>query len=320
MRVLVTGGAGFIGSHLVDRLVLGGHEVRVLDNFSSGQRANLDRVLGEVDVVEGDAQSYERASRSVRGCEVVFHLAALPSVPRSIQDPLTSHHANVTATLNVLLAARDAGVRRVLYSSSSSVYGANPELPKHEALTPLPISPYAVSKLAGEGYCRVFGEVYGLEAVAIRLFNVFGPRQDPRSNYAAVIPRFITSLLAGRPPVLFGDGEQSRDFTFVQNVVDAALLVIDVDDLGGGVYNVACGESCSLNDLVDQLRHLIGADIEPIHEPDRPGDIRHSLADISRAVHAFGYTPGVGLSEGLQITVEYLRAQAEMSLHGLAVA
>jgi UDP-glucose 4-epimerase len=292
----------------------------VLDNFSSGQRANLDRVLGEVDLVDGDVQSYERASRSVRGCETVFHLAALPSVPRSIQDPLTSHHANVTATLNVLLAARDAGVRRVLYSSSSSVYGANPELPKHEAMTPLPISPYAVSKLAGEGYCRVFGEVYGLEAVAIRLFNVFGPRQDPRSNYAAVIPRFITSLLAGRPPVMFGDGEQSRDFTFVQNVVDAALLVIEADDVRGGVYNVACGESCSLNDLVDQLRRVVGADIEPIHEPGRPGDIRHSLADISRAERAFAYRPGVGLAEGLQITVEYLRAQAEMRLHGLAAA
>ncbi len=320
MRVLVTGGAGFIGSHLVDRLVLQGHEVRVLDNFSSGQRANLDRVLGEVEVVEGDAQSYERASRSVRGCETVFHLAALPSVPRSVQDPLTSHHANVTATLNMLLAARDAGVRRVLYSSSSSVYGANMEMPKREAMTPLPISPYAVSKLAGEGYCRVFGEVYGLEAVAIRLFNVFGPRQDPRSNYAAVIPRFITSLLAGRPPVLFGDGEQSRDFTFVQNVVDAALLAIEADDVGGGVYNVACGESCSLNDLVDQLRRLIGADIESVHEPGRPGDIRHSLADISRAQHAFAYTPSVGLGEGLQITVDYLRAQTEMRLDGLAVA
>jgi nucleoside-diphosphate-sugar epimerase len=320
VRVLVTGGAGFIGSHLVDRLVLQGHEVRVLDNFSSGQRANLDRVLGEVELVDGDAQSYERASRSVRGCETVFHLAALPSVPRSIQDPLTSHHANVTGTLNVLLAARDAGVRRVLYTSSSSVYGANAELPKHEAMTPLPISPYAVSKLAGEGYCRVFGEVYGLEAVAIRLFNVFGPRQDPRSNYAAVIPRFITSLLAGRPPVLFGDGEQSRDFTFVQNVVDAVLLAIGAEDVRGGVYNVACGESCTLNDLVDQLRRLTGADIEPIHEPDRPGDIRHSLADISRAGCAFGYRPGVGLGEGLQFTVDYLRAQAEMRPHVLAVA
>lgn len=319
MRVLVTGGAGFIGSHLVHRLVFAGHQVRVLDNFSSGQRSNLESVLAEVELVEGDIQSYERASRSVRDCETVFHLAALPSVPRSIQDPLTSHHANVTGTLNVLLAARDAGVRRVLYSSSSSVYGANTESPKQESQTPLPISPYAVSKLAGEGYCRAFGEVYGLEAVAIRLFNVFGPRQDPQSHYAAVIPRFIAALFAGRAPVLFGDGEQSRDFTFVQNVVDAALLLIEVGDVRDGVYNVACGESCTLNELVAQLCRLTGADLEPIHEPDRPGDIRHSLADISRARHAFGYTPAVGLGEGLQITVEHLRAQLESRLHGLVV-
>ena len=319
MRVLVTGGAGFIGSHLVDRLVLLGHEVRVLDNFSSGHRANLERVLGEVELVEGDIQSYERASRSVRDCETVFHLAALPSVPRSVQDPLTSHHANVTGTLNVLLAARDAGVRRVLYSSSSSVYGANTELPKHESLTPLPISPYAVSKLAGEGYCRAFGEVYGLEAVAIRLFNVFGPRQDPQSHYAAVIPRFIAALLAGRAPVVFGDGEQSRDFTFVENVVDAALLAVEADGVPGGVYNVACGASCTLNDLVDRLRQLTGADIQPIHQPDRAGDIRHSLADISRAERAFGYMPVIGLEEGLQLTVEHLRAQTENRLDGLVV-
>ncbi|MGA2009572.1 MAG: SDR family oxidoreductase [Solirubrobacteraceae bacterium] len=317
MRVLVTGGAGFIGSHLAERLVVAGHHVRVLDNFSSGRRSNLDRILPIVELVEGDMQSYERASYAVRGCELVFHLAALPSVPRSIQDPLTSHHANVTGTLNVLLAARDAGVRRVVYTSSSSVYGFNPEMPEHERLTPLPISPYAVSKLAGEGYCRAFGEVYGLDAVAIRLFNVFGPRQDPRSQYAAVIPNVITALLAGVAPVLFGDGEQSRDFTFVHNVVDAALLAIDADGIGGQVYNIACGASCTLNELVEALRELVGADVEPIHDAARPGDIRHSRADIARARAELGYEPAIGLREGLRITVEHLRAEAERQADGL---
>jgi UDP-glucose 4-epimerase len=238
-------------------------------------------------------------------------------VPRSIQDPLTSHHANVTGTLNVLLAARDAGVRRVVYTSSSSVYGFNPEMPEHERLTPLPISPYAVSKLAGEGYCRAFGEVYGLDAVAIRLFNVFGPRQDPRSQYAAVIPNVITALLAGVAPVLFGDGEQSRDFTFVHNVVDAALLAIDADGIGGQVYNIACGASCTLNELVEALRELVGADVEPIHDAARPGDIRHSRADIARARAELGYEPAIGLREGLRITVEHLRAEAERQADGL---
>jgi UDP-N-acetylglucosamine/UDP-N-acetyl-alpha-D-glucosaminouronate 4-epimerase len=311
VRVLVTGGGGFIGSHLVERLVLRGDQVRVLDNFSSGHRSNLAPVLEDVELVEGEMQSYERASNAVRGCEAVFHLAALPSVPRSVQDPLTSHHANVTGTLNILLAARDAAVRRVLYSSSYSVYGANPQLPRHEGLTPLPISPYAVSKLAGEGYCRAFGEVYGLEAVAIRLFNVFGPRQDPRSQYAAVIPRFITALLSGRPPILFGDGGQSRDFTFVQNVVEAALVAIDVEGVAGQVYNVACGHSATVSALVRELSELIGVDVEPIYDAPRPGDIYHSVADISLARADFGYKPTVELRDGLRITVEHVRARLE---------
>jgi len=310
MRILVTGGGGFIGSHLVERLTQQGHKVRVLDNFSTGRRSNLEPLLDDIELVEGDMQSYERASNAVRDCEIVFHIGALPSVPRSVQDPLTSHASNVTALLNIMLAARDAGVRRVVYTSSSSVYGANEELPKHEALTPMPISPYAVSKLAGEGYCRAFGEVYGLETVAIRLFNVFGPRQDPRSQYAAVIPNFIAALLAGRPPVIFGDGEQSRDFTFVQNVIDAMLLAIDAKAVAGKVYNVACGASVTLNELVSELRELIGVEIEPIHAAPRVGDIQHSLADISRARADLGYEPAVQLGEGLHATVEHFREQA----------
>jgi len=320
MRILVTGGGGFIGSHLVERLTLQGHQVRVLDNFSTGRRSNLEPLLDEIELVEGDMQSYERASNAVRDCEIVFHVAALPSVPRSVQDPLTSHASNVTALLNVMLAARDAGVRRVVYTSSSSVYGANNELPKREDLTPLPISPYAVSKLAGEGYCRAFGEVYGLETVAIRLFNVFGSRQDPRSQYAAVIPNFITALLAGRAPIIFGDGEQSRDFTFVQNVIDAKLLAIDAKGVAGKVYNVACGASVTLNELVGELRELIGVEIEPIHAVARVGDIKHSLADISRARADLGYEPAVQLAEGLRSTVKHFREQAGLQGDAIGVS
>src|SRR5947207_4489144 len=214
MKILVTGGGGFIGSHLAANLASLGHEVRVIDNFATGRRSNVLALPADVELVEGDIQSYERAHNAVAGCEIVLHQAALPSVPRSVQDPLTSNATNVIGTLNMLLAARDEGVGRVVYASSSSVYGANPDLPKHEGMIPLPISPYAVAKLAGEGYCRAFFDVFGLETVAIRYFNVFGPRQDPLSQYAAVIPKFITSLLGGVPPVIYGDGEQSRDFTF----------------------------------------------------------------------------------------------------------
>lgn len=306
-RVLVTGGGGFIGSHLVDRLLCAGYRVRVLDNFSTGRLSNLDSAVDEVEVVEGDIQSYERASHATRGCELVFHQAALPSVPRSIQDPLTSTASNVTGTINVLLAARDAGVRRVVYASSSSVYGANPELPKHEDMPTLPISPYAVAKLAGEGYCRAFGEVYGLETVAIRYFNVFGPRQDPRSQYAAVIPNFITALLRGERPTIHGDGEQSRDFTYVENVVGANLLAAEATDVAGGVYNVACGERVTLNELHAELRQLTDVDLDPLHGPARTGDVRHSLADISAARRDLGYEPSVTLRDGLERTVEHLR-------------
>lgn len=309
MKVLVTGGAGFIGSHLAGRLLQDGHEVRILDNFATGQRSNLRSLGNEVEVVEGDIQSAERAYTTVRGCELVFHQAALPSVLRSIQDPLTNNASNVTGLLNVMLAARDAGVRRVVYASSCSVYGADPALPKSEQMTPAPISPYAVAKLAGEGYCRTFGQVYGLETVALRYFNVFGPRQDPRSQYAAVVPNFITALLRGECPTMYGDGEQSRDFVYVENVVEANVLAASAPDAAGGVYNVACGERVTLNELFVELRDLLDSDLEPIYSDARPGDVRHSLADISAARRDFGYELAVLLRKGLSHTIEHLREE-----------
>jgi nucleoside-diphosphate-sugar epimerase len=304
-KMLVTGGGGFIGSNLVERLVREGADVRVLDNFSTGHRENLADLLGSIDLIEGDIQSYERVHNAIRECEVVFHLAALPSVPRSIQDPLTSNASNVIGTLNVLLAARDAGVRRVVYASSSSVYGATEELPKREEMPTLPIAPYAVAKLAGEGYCRAFWEVYGLEAVSLRFFNVFGPRQDPLSQYAAVIPRFITAFLDGESPEVFGDGEQSRDFTYVENAVDASLKATQAEGVAGEVFNVACGERISLNFLLDELRRLTRSDIEARHLAGRPGDVRHSLADISRAREALGYEVAIDVREGIARTLAF---------------
>jgi nucleoside-diphosphate-sugar epimerase len=308
MKALVTGGAGFIGSHLTERLVRDGHAVRVLDNFATGHRRNIAHLLDDVELVEGDIQSYERSSAAVRGCEVVFHQAALPSVPRSVQDPLTSNATNVIGTLNILLAARDAGVRRVVFASSSSVYGRNPGMPKREDMQPLPFSPYAVAKLAGEGYCRSFSDVYGLETVSLRYFNVFGPRQDPLSQYAAVIPKFITAFLEGRPPTVFGDGEQSRDFSYVDNVVDANVLAASSPEGIGETFNVACGEQITLNQLLAELRDNLDVDIEPQHAPPRPGDVRHSLADVSRAGEVLGYRPTIGFRRGLELTVQDLRA------------
>lgn len=308
MKVLVTGGAGFIGSHLVERLLKENYEVRVLDNFSTGRRENiLD--FGEVELVEGDLQSYERAHTAVRSCEIVFHQAALPSVPRSIQDPLTTNAANVIGTLNVLLSARDSDVRRVVFASSSSVYGANATLPKSEDLALAPISPYAVSKIAGEGYCRSFWEVYGLETVALRYFNVFGPRQDPRSQYAAVIPNFVSAFLANERPTVFGDGNQTRDFTFVGNVVDGTLLASQAEDVAGKTFNIACGEQVSINKLLDELRALTGVDVEPRYVESRPGEVTHSHADVSRAERELGYAPRVALDEGLKLTIAHHRKE-----------
>ena len=303
MRVLVTGGAGFIGSHLAETLLRRGDDVRIIDNFATGRRENVERLGDAVELVEGDLRSYERAHNAVKDCEVVFHLAALGSVPRSVQDPLTSNAANVNGTLNILLASRDAGVRRVVFASSSSIYGRNPALPKQEDMRPLPISPYAVSKLAGETYCQAFSSVFELETVALRYFNVFGPRQDPTSQYAAVIPKFITALARGEAPTIFGDGEHSRDFTYIDNVVGANLLAAEAPTANGETMNVACGERYSLNDLVGNLREIMGADVEPEYAPDRPGDVKHSHADIARARELLGYEVKVGFREGLERTV-----------------
>ena len=319
-RVLVTGGGGFIGSHLAEHLLTQGYAVRVLDNFSTGRRENLQAFAGEIDLIEGDVQSYERVTRAVAGCEVVFHQAALPSVPRSLQDPLTSHATNVGGTLNVLLAARDHEVRRVVCASSSSVYGANPELPKREDGATLPISPYATAKLAGEGYARSMHMAFGLDTVALRYFNVFGPRQDPTSQYAAVIPNFITAMLANRAPVVFGDGEQSRDFTFVSNVVLGNMLAMDAPEVAGGrVYNIACGQRVTLNALIGELRDLLGSDVEPEYRPDRRADVRHSLADLSRARQELGFEPLVGLCEGLQRTIEHFGQHQDYGARGSLV-
>jgi nucleoside-diphosphate-sugar epimerase len=307
---LVTGGGGFLGSHLVERLLAAGHRVRVLDNFATGRRENLLHLLDDIELIEGDIQSYERVHNALRGCGLVFHLAALPSVPRSVQDPLTSNASNVIGTLNVLLAARDEEVRRVVFASSSSIYGANRELPKREEMPALPIAPYAVAKQAAEGYCRAFFEVYGLETVALRYFNVFGPRQDPLSQYAAVIPRFITAFLDGRPPTVYGDGEQSRDFTYIDNAVDATVLAGAASGVGGEPFNVACGERITLNQLLAELRRLTGREIEAIYEEARPGDVPHSLADISRARERLGYAPAVDARTGLAKTLEWTEGVA----------
>jgi nucleoside-diphosphate-sugar epimerase len=310
-KVLVTGGGGFIGSNLVRRLLTDGAAVRVLDNFATGHRTNLADVADDIELVEGDIQSYERAHNAIRGCELVFHQAALPSVPRSVQDPLTSNAANVIGTLNVLLAARDEGVRRVVFASSSSTYGASVALPKREQMPALPISPYAVAKLAAEGYCRAFHEVYGLETVALRYFNVFGPRQDPLSEYAAVIPRFIFAFLDDRRPVVYGDGEQSRDFSYVDNAVEANLLAASADGVAGETFNIACGERITLNALLDELRGLTSKSIEATYLDPRPGDVPHSLADISAARERLGYEPRIDVGEGLKRTLDWYESRGD---------
>ncbi len=306
MRVLVTGGAGFIGSQLVERLLHLGHDVRILDNFSTGLRANLAPFSDDIDVIEGDIQGYDFVHQAMRGRDAVLHHAALPSVPRSIADPLTSHATNATGTLNVLLAARDEGVGRLVFASSSSVYGAVAGLPKHEGMPTMPISPYGTAKLAAESYCRSFYGLYGLETVALRYFNVFGPRQNPDSEYAAVIPKFIAAYAEGRAPTIFGDGEQSRDFTYIDNVVDANMAALRAPGVGGRVFNIACGARITLNRFADELRSAMGVDIEPVYAPARAGDIRHSLADVQRARDDLGYDPQVDFSEGLRRTVEHV--------------
>jgi len=308
---LVTGGAGFIGSHIAERLVREGGRVRVLDDFSSGRDENLESFRGGVELIRGDIRDARLVNEAARGVDVVFHEAALGSVPRSVSDPITTHEVNITGTLNVLLAAREAGVRRVVYASSSSVYGETPVLPKSEEMTPQPLSPYALSKLAGELYASVFKHVYGFDIVSLRYFNIFGPRQDPESQYAAVIPRFITALLEGKRPVVYGDGVQSRDFTYVDNVVDANLLAAEAEGVAGRAFNVACGGRYTLLDLLARLKQILGSNIEPIHEPARAGDVRDSQASIEAAAQALGYNVSVDFEEGLRRTVDWYRTQVE---------
>ena len=308
-RFLVTGGAGFIGSSLSRAIVERGGDVRVLDSFLTGSDANLAD-LPDVEVVRGDIRDLDGLRVAMKGVERVLHQAAVPSVARSLKDPLLSNEANITGTLNVLIAARDAGVPRVVFASSSSVYGDTPTLPKVETMTPSPLSPYAVTKLTGEHYLKVFHRLYGLETVALRYFNVFGPRQDPTSDYAAVIPLFINKLARGETPHIHGDGLQSRDFTYIDNVVQANLRAAETPGVGGEVFNVACGQRYTLLDLVAALNTILGTDVQPTFGPPRPGDVMHSLADVGKARQLLGYEPSTTFEEGLERTVVWGRARA----------
>jgi nucleoside-diphosphate-sugar epimerase len=303
-RCLVTGGAGFIGSHLVDALLAEGHEVRVLDNFSTGDPRNLLHLSGDVEIMEGELRSFERVMAAVQGCEIVFHQAALPSIPRSMHDPLTTSDVNVTGTLNVLLAARHAGVGRLVYASSSSVYGPASPAVKREDMPVQPISPYGVSKHAAEEYCSSFYRAYGLETVSLRYFNVYGPRQNPISEYAAVVPNFIAAALMDEQPKIYGDGFQSRDFTYVANVVQANLRAATIPGAAGEVLNVGCGESHTVNDLLREVSKIASCPLSPIHLPPRIGEVLVSIADISKARSILEYAPVVGLQDGLRRTYE----------------
>lgn len=304
---LVTGGAGFIGSHLVERLVADGQRVRVLDDFSSGKRSNLAPFADRIEIVEGDLRKPADCQRACRGIEFVYHQGAVPSVPRSVEAPQTSHDANINGTFNILMAAKDAGCRRVIFAASSSAYGDQPELPKRESARPDPLSPYAVQKLVGEHYCRVFHCCYGLETISLRYFNVFGPRQDPKSQYAAAIPAFVSAILKNEPPTIYGDGEQTRDFTYIGNVVHANVLAAKVAKTSGEVVNIACGQRVSVNQIIRQINQLLGRDVRPNYVDTRPGDVKHSLADISLAQKLLGFEPTVGFEEGLRLAIDWYK-------------
>jgi len=308
-KYLVTGGAGFIGSHLTEELVRRGHAVRVADSLITGKLSNLDHIPG-VEFLEGDLADEASARRAVEGMDYVLHQAAIPSVPRSVKDPITSNRANVDATLNVLVAARDAKVKRLVFAGSSSAYGNTPTLPKHEEMPTNPLSPYALQKVIGEQYLRMFTTLYGLETVSIRYFNVFGPRQDPSSPYSGVISVFATALLENRSPKIYGDGEQTRDFTYVANVVDGVLRACEASGASGEVINVATAGRISLNDLFRTMRDIIGAQVEPTYVEPRAGDVRDSQADISKAKRILGYVPTVALEQGLRQTIAWYRSAA----------
>ncbi|MFQ6070238.1 MAG: SDR family oxidoreductase [Candidatus Aminicenantales bacterium] len=304
---LVTGGAGFIGSHLTEELTKRGESVRVIDNFITGKKENLTSFLDCIEFIEGDIRDLELCRQAAQGVDYVLHQAALPSVPRSVADPLTTNEINIRGTLNLLLASRDAGVKKFVFASSSSVYGDHPSLPKKEGEEGSPLSPYALTKMVGEKYCLIFHRIYNLPTVSLRYFNIFGPRQDPHSQYSAVIPRFITRMLEGKEPVIFGDGQQSRDFTFVRNVVEANILAAGAADAAGGAVNIACGEKTTVNDLAAKINEILGSDVKPVHDSPRPGDIRHSFADISKAQELLRYTPLVSFAQGLEKTINWYR-------------
>jgi len=315
---LVTGGAGFIGSNIAHELVRLGEKVRIVDNFSTGHRENICDILDEIELIEADIRDLENMEQAVEGIDFVLHQAAMGSVPRSIKEPINSNEVNVTGTLNLLVAARDAGVKRFIYAASSSIYGDTPGLPKTEDMSPSPLSPYAVSKLMGEHYCRVFHSIYGLETVSLRYFNVFGPRQDPSSEYSAAIPKFIAAILKGEPIAIYGDGEQSRDFTYVQNVVSANLMACKSPDAMGEIINVACGSMFSLNQLIRIIEEELDTKAHCIYTQSRIGDVKHSCADIAKAKSLLGYEPIVTFEGGLRNTVDwyangYRKPEAEVS-------
>ncbi|SYZ74428.1 Vi polysaccharide biosynthesis protein VipB/TviC [Candidatus Zixiibacteriota bacterium] len=305
MKYLITGGGGFIGSNIAHELLRRGDNVRVLDNFSTGRKINITDINDKIELMEGDIRDFWTVREAVDGVDYILHQAALPSVPRSVKNPLTSNSVNIDGTLNILEAAKQAKVKRVVMASSSSVYGDTPQLPKHESMFTDPLSPYAVTKLADEKYCKVFYELYGLETVALRYFNIFGPRQDPGSEYAAVIPKFINAFLAGKKPVVYGDGEQSRDFTFIANAVEANILATTAPKAAGKFYNIAAGGQYTLNQLIKSLQEIMGVDIEPSYQAPRRGDILHSFADIKRAEEDLGYRVKVDFESGLKKTVEW---------------
>lgn len=307
---LITGGAGFIGSNVAEYLVGQGRSVRILDNFLTGKRENLRRFQKKAQIIEGDLRNFEEVKHAVAGVRYVLHIAALPSVPRSIEQPKMCHEINVDGTLNVLIAARDAGCERVVFSSSSSVYGDTPELPKREDMAPSPISPYGLHKLAGEYYCRLFWQLYGLQTVSLRYFNVFGPRQDPQSQYAAVIPRFITAILADRQPIVYGDGTQSRDFSHIQNIIDANLAACAAPkEALGDAFNIACGGRITLLELIALINNITGKNVAPRFQPPRAGDILHSQADITKANKVLGWSPKIDFRTGIEKAVAWYRQQ-----------
>ncbi len=306
-KVLVTGGAGFIGSNLCRRLVSEGYFVRVVDNLLTGKKVNLQPIMDRIEFIEADMGDPRVARSVMRDIDVVFHQGALPSVPRSVEDPALMHQHCVNATLTLLLAARDAKVKRFVYAASSSAYGDTPTLPKIESMPTSPLSPYAVGKLAGEYYCAVFYHVYGLQTIALRYFNVFGPQQDPASQYAAAIPAFVTKILNDESPTVYGDGEQSRDFTYIDNVVHANILAARAPRTRGEVVNIACGQAVTVNQIIDMINHILGKQVRPVYADPRPGDVKHSVADISRARELIGFRPLVSFQEGLEKAIGWYR-------------